>query len=422
MKNYSYPTIDFFKRSMALIDSIGQDYDRRINSSFEYIFKTFYLNFWEVQMKSRKSNRYISLYRKKHSMFDLSPGSLCEISLMVPLKLIIENNTNVIENVINNFRVDNLIIFIHGGEFVSLSHKSYPPVLSEILKAADCSILNVKYTKSPKASFGQIIHECFYVYCWAVLENKIFSQQSCKKKIILMGDSSGANLVVGVMQKIIKKGIYIPNGLVLIYPTLNMVETLSPSRLLSFIDPCLSLGNFINIKNCYLGKNFNKSKYHTSNCSTIQTNYTDIHYKNMLNFLLMFYRDIGMPEKAIQFYANSNNNCLNLCHLLSQKNIYKNIVFMENDIAEHPKISPLRIPSNILRHFPPVRFILTNTDPLLDDGIEFAKRLLNSGVDVKVEILKGFPRGFLQYYFVSDQFKIALDVIKKILFDLWSRK
>lgn len=52
------------------------------------------------------------------------------------------------------------------------------------------------------------------------------------KKIALVGDSAGGNLVSGVVIKALEEGLPVPDGVIMQYPALDMCTTINASRLL----------------------------------------------------------------------------------------------------------------------------------------------------------------------------------------------
>lgn len=57
------------------------------------------------------------------------------------------------------------------------------------------------------------------------------------KKVILVGDSAGGNLILGVTLKAIHSNFKVPDGLILCYPALNLsLNTFNPSHLISLED------------------------------------------------------------------------------------------------------------------------------------------------------------------------------------------
>jgi hormone-sensitive lipase len=50
-----------------------------------------------------------------------------------------------------------------------------------------------------------------------------------------------------------------------------------------------------------------------------------------------------------------------------------------------------------LKYFPPTHIVIAGMDPLRDDGLMLADRLLGAGVDTKVTEMEMMPHGFLNY-------------------------
>jgi acetyl esterase/lipase len=73
------------------------------------------------------------------------------------------------------------------------------------------------------------------------------------------------------------------------------------------------------------------------------------------------------------------------------------------DHASHdPLLSPLHASDELLRALPPVYLVALEMDPLLDDSVEFARRLKQLGCSFKLHIVPGIPHGFLNFKDISD--------------------
>lgn len=74
--------------------------------------------------------------------------------------------------------------------------------------------------------------------------------------------------------------------------------------------------------------------------------------------------------------------------------------FFENSIAQipdaisNPRINP--IARKNIHLSPPALMIVAEMDALRDVGTEYAKKLIESGVDVKLEVISGVPHAFFQ--------------------------
>ena len=83
------------------------------------------------------------------------------------------------------------------------------------------------------------------------------------EKIVLLGDSAGGVLITNIVQRSILLGIRKPNAMVAVYTPFLLTNQLSPSRLLSILDPLLSTGvlwrslaGLFNFKNMVLNFNY----------------------------------------------------------------------------------------------------------------------------------------------------------------------
>lgn len=61
--------------------------------------------------------------------------------------------------------------------------------------------------------------------------------------------------------------------------------------------------------------------------------------------------------------------------------------------VKDPRFAPLL--AEDLSGLPPALFILAECDSLVDDGLYYAQRLVNAGVDVKVRVWQGMPHAFI---------------------------
>ncbi|ENN72419.1 hormone-sensitive lipase isoform X2 [Dendroctonus ponderosae] len=133
-----------------------------------------------------------------------------------------------------------LIIHCHGGGFVAQSSKSHEPYLRDWAKMLDIPILSIDYSLAPEAPFPRALEEVFYAYCWALKNHNFLGSDG--ERIIGVGDSAGANLLLAATLKCINSGVPTPHGVFAAYvPTLVKFAP-SPARLLCMMDPLLPFG------------------------------------------------------------------------------------------------------------------------------------------------------------------------------------
>ncbi|XP_055695984.1 hormone-sensitive lipase-like isoform X2 [Lutzomyia longipalpis] len=130
-----------------------------------------------------------------------------------------------------------LIIHCHGGGFVAQSSKSHELYLRDWAYTLNVPILSIDYSLAPAAPFPRALEEVFYAYCWAL--NNCEYLGTTGEKIILAGDSAGANLNLSCTLKCIEFGIRKPDGVLLMYCPVLVSFVVSPARLLCLMDPLL---------------------------------------------------------------------------------------------------------------------------------------------------------------------------------------
>lgn len=133
-----------------------------------------------------------------------------------------------------------LIVQCHGGGFVSQSSKTHESYLRLWADRLAVPIFCIDYTLSPQAPFPRASEEVYYAYCW-VMKN-LHMLGSTGKKICLIGDSAGGNLLLSAMLRAVRDGVRLPDCLMAVYTPVYIQYAPSPSRILSVLDPLLPIG------------------------------------------------------------------------------------------------------------------------------------------------------------------------------------
>ncbi len=101
-------------------------------------------------------------------------------------------------------------------------------------------IVSIDYSLAPEHMFPRASQECLFVYAWCLLSKDLLGWTG--ERIVCVGDSAGGVLVTNVVQRAINAGIRIPDALIPIYTPFLSTYSISPSRLMSVMDPLLNLG------------------------------------------------------------------------------------------------------------------------------------------------------------------------------------
>ncbi|RAL17756.1 CLN3-domain-containing protein [Aspergillus homomorphus CBS 101889] len=129
-----------------------------------------------------------------------------------------------------------IVLDIPGGGFVSMSPRNSEDRLLSWAARTKVPILSLDYKKAPEFPYPYALNECYDVYHTLVSTRGrcIGLNGQTHPRIVVTGDSAGANLAVGMTLMVLQSGsadashwqgqnvLPRPDGLVLAYPALNM--------------------------------------------------------------------------------------------------------------------------------------------------------------------------------------------------------
>jgi acetyl esterase len=87
------------------------------------------------------------------------------------------------------------VVYFHGGGWVMNGLEAFDPMCRHLALKSECQVLSVDYRVAPEHPFPVPLEDCHAATLWAA-ENLI----SSTGKLVLLGDSSGANLAAVVAQ------------------------------------------------------------------------------------------------------------------------------------------------------------------------------------------------------------------------------
>jgi acetyl esterase len=82
-----------------------------------------------------------------------------------------------------------LVVYFHGGRFISGNLESHDPLCRRIAAAANCRVVGVDYRLAPEHPFPAAVEDAVAVVEWALGQSE---------RVAVAGDSSGANLAAVV--------------------------------------------------------------------------------------------------------------------------------------------------------------------------------------------------------------------------------
>jgi acetyl esterase/lipase len=109
-----------------------------------------------------------------------------------------------------------VLVYLHGGGWVWNSVDTHDRLMREYAAAAGCAVLGPDYALSPEAVFPQAVEECAAVLRWVAERGADWGLDP--GRIVLGGDSAGANLALGAALMLREAGAAPPlRGLLLNY-------------------------------------------------------------------------------------------------------------------------------------------------------------------------------------------------------------
>ena len=164
---------------------------------------------------------------------------------------------NYLYPVKDNSTRDTIMIFIHGGGFVGMCTHSHEIFLRDWSNILKIPIISINYRLSPEYKYPYGLNDCYQAYRWIIDHcEKIIGIKA--KKIILVGDSSGASLVLSLVFLIIalnefqNEKIRLPDIVIPLYPCCNTtLKGANLSLLLSVKDFLLNDKFLTYVSNAY---------------------------------------------------------------------------------------------------------------------------------------------------------------------------
>ncbi len=134
-----------------------------------------------------------------------------------------------------------LLIFVHGGAFISGPAKHHWDTIKSISKQTNYTIWMCDYPKAPENRISNVSENIDQIY------NSALDQYDAGL-VTLIGDSVGGTLVTALIQRLVIQNIQLPHRIILVSPSMD--ATMSNSRIdeIDSNDPMLSKVGVISAK------------------------------------------------------------------------------------------------------------------------------------------------------------------------------
>lgn len=111
-------------------------------------------------------------------------------------------------------KTESLVIFIHGGAFISGPSKTHWVASKSIVKRTKHTLWMCDYPKAPENNISKTLENINAVYQKAL-------EKYAAESIYLIGDSAGATLILSLVQRLIQAEKPTPHKLILLSPVMD---------------------------------------------------------------------------------------------------------------------------------------------------------------------------------------------------------
>ena len=116
-----------------------------------------------------------------------------------------------------------VLLFFHGGGWVTESIENYDRVCSRMAQSTEHIVMSVEYRLAPEYRFPIPLEDC-YAAAKALYTGRLILLAD-PDQITIIGDSAGGNLAAAVCLMARDRGEFMPRKQILIYPALNNCYT-----------------------------------------------------------------------------------------------------------------------------------------------------------------------------------------------------
>ncbi len=199
---------------------------------------SYYITFWVLKLKGIKKNfSQDPIDYKKLRKEDVKEPKGNSLNKYITRKFEVSNST--ITEIAKNKSPERLLLFIHGGAFISGPAAHHWATLKEIILKTNYTVWMCDYPKAPEIGIKEISRNIDAVYM-AALDHF--------ESISVMGDSVGGTLAAALTQRLIKNGTETPDKVFLISPVMDASMTNTAIKEIDPKDPMLSLKGVLSAK------------------------------------------------------------------------------------------------------------------------------------------------------------------------------
>lgn len=176
------------------------------------------------------------------SLLIILPFFITDIQAKPPISTIIQYNLKeerfagrkvfIITSKQENQKNNKYILYLHGGAYVMEASYKHWQFLEEIVDRTNMTLILPDYPLTPKNTYKEVFEMVYPLY-------KETIKRVGKENLILMGDSAGAGMALGLLQKVGEENGEMPQKTILLSPWLDVRMTNPKIDEIEKVDPVL---------------------------------------------------------------------------------------------------------------------------------------------------------------------------------------
>ena len=201
---------------------------------------TYYVTLGVIKLKGVKKN----FSKSPIDYLKIRKEDIPQIPSKLVKKYVVEHRIilkSKITEILQPNKSNQLILYIHGGAFISGPAQHHWDSIQTILIKTRKNVWMCNYPKAPEHKISEISKNIDAVYA-AALESYL------PKNIVLIGDSVGGTLITALVQRLIASGIQTPEKIILISPVMDASLSNPQIDVVDAIDPMLSKKGVLSAK------------------------------------------------------------------------------------------------------------------------------------------------------------------------------
>lgn len=322
-----------------------------------------------------------------------------------------------------------VMVYFHGGGYYLDLLDAFDSYLYEFVKRLDMIVIAVDYDLAPEHSYPEQNDQSMRVVKYVLKQAGGGKDDQDlvgldPKRVVLAGDEAGGQIAAVLTQQLAAERFDPqPRLQVLIYPWVQMANPIAMPSTVYYHDKGLfnPKMNFVNYAMYYMGI----------------TNLTqELEFAYVSNSHFMLIKDEAKREKYMSFFDTEKlpdfikkdksyykggkdavQNKYAYPVKFDQQSILNKDIVLANKFKQlfEPDVSPLFAEIKDLKHLPKTYFIILEWDTLKDEGVLYAQRLKEAGVDVKIAFYHDAFHGIARFIRPFFGFNIAREMQSNLI-------